>query len=102
MRSVGVIFDEYECVYCGSAGQKRRLGYRLGAHGIDNGLQLEATSGCELRTMLQGLPAEDIQFTCTMAEACTCSLSNACRRLVVFVPIAGSGELDGTSGKASS
>ena len=102
MRSVGIIFDEYECVYCSSAGQKRRLVSRLGAHGIDNGLQLGATSGLELRKMLERLPVEDIQFTCTMAEACTCSLSNACRRSVVFVPIAGSGELDGTSGKASS
>ena len=71
MRSVGIIFDEYERAYCSSAGQKRRLVSRLGAHGIDYGLQLGATSGGVLRKMLEGLPADDIEFTCTMAEACT-------------------------------
>ena len=66
--SVEGIFGDYECVYVGSAGQKRRLVSRLSEHGIVSGLQLGATSGVKLRQILLELPVDDIQFTCAMAE----------------------------------
>ena len=69
MCSVRSLFDDYECAYCGSASQKRRLVCRLGMHGIRNGVQLGTTAGTRLRQILFDLPDDDIHFACALAEA---------------------------------